>query len=178
MKEFKFWAIPYSSFQLLILSMPLGIIFIFLFSPLNPFKHYSYIFIVTFILIVLFFLLFVKKVRVAFSETGTMHIYINGKEKIVAEPQHLKHIIGIDIDIYIQNQKPVSLVFSNKEIVLNILELKSFGYNKNKELLRYMIETYNLRKEFYQYSPMGLLYTYRNPAFKGVSVTNNNKSEK
>jgi hypothetical protein len=177
MKEFKFWAIPYSPLQLLILAMPLGLMFVLLLSPVNPFRHYSYTFAGTFILIVLFFLLFVKKVRVTFSETGTIRLYINGKEKIVAEPQQFEYVRGVDIR-RTTNQSALYLVFNGKDFTFSLFETRGVKTTKQQEFLRYMVTTYNLEKELYKKSLTGTIYTYRNPSFKGISVTSYNKSEK
>ncbi len=177
MKEFKFWAIPYSLNQILLIAIPVGIVFLFLMFSTDIFKYFGYLFAAVFIWYIFFFLFFVKRVRISFSESGVIHLYINGKEKIAAEPQQLELVRGMDIR-RTTNRPSLYLVFNGKDFTFNLFENRNIKASKQQELLQYMVTTYNLQQEFYKKSLAGPIYTYRNPAFMGVSVTNYNKSEK
>jgi hypothetical protein len=177
MKEFKFWALPYSQTQMLLIAMPAGIIFLFLIFSIDRVKYFEYLFAGVFAWTLLFFMVFLKRVRICFSESGTIHLYINGKEKIVAEPQQFEFARGIDLNSA-AGQSTLYLVFNGKDFTFSLFESRGLKGGKQQELLRYMVTTYNLEKELYRKSLTGSVYTYRNPSFKGISVTNYNKSEK
>lgn len=179
MKEFKFWALLYTPFQLLLIFLPVGIIFLFLFVYVDGFLCFEYFVAGVFGWIIIFFLFFVKRVRINFSESGIIRLYINGQEKMVAEPRHFEYARGIDENSLLRGWSPLYLVFNGKEFVFNILNTHDLGGdNKQRQLLRYMIDTYNLKKVIYKKFLIGAEYTYYNPAFKGVSITNYNKKEK
>ena len=177
MKEFKFWAVPYSLTQMFLIAMPSGIVFLFLIFSIDTFKYFGYLFAGAFAWNIFFFLVFLKRVRISFSESGTIHLYVNGKEKMVAEPQHFEYVRGIDVNST-TNQSTLDFAFNGKDFTFSLFETRGVKTTKQQELLRYMVTTYNLQKEFYKKTLMGSIYTYNNPAFKGVSVTNYNKSEK
>ncbi|GAB6009419.1 hypothetical protein [Dysgonomonas reticulitermitis] len=177
MKEFKFWALPYSQMQMFLIALPAGIVFLVPLFSIDRVKYFEYLFAGAFAWNLFFFLAFLKRVRISFSESGTIHLYVNGKEKIVAEPQQFEYVRGIDVNST-TNQSTLYLVFNGKDFTFSFFENRSFGSSKQQELLQYMVTTYNLEKELYKKSLMATTYTYRNPAFKGVSVANYNKSEK
>lgn len=177
MKEFKFWALPYSLTQMFLIALPAGVVFMFLIFSVDRVRYFNYLFAGAFAWNVFFFLVFLKRVRISFSESGTIHLYVNGKEKIVAEPQQLELVRGMDIR-RTTNQSTLYLVFNGKDFTFSLFENKNLGSSKQQKLLQYMVTTYNLQMEFYEKSLMGPIYTYNNPAFKGISVTNYNKSEK
>ncbi len=177
MKEFKFWAVPYSLTQMFLIALPAGVVFMFLIFSVDMAKYFGYLFAGAFAWNVIFFLVFLKRVRITFSESGTIHLYVNGKEKIVAEPQQFEYVRGADIR-RTTNQSTLYLVFNGKDFTFSLFENRNLGSSRQQELLKYMVATYNLQMEFYEKSLMGPIYTYRNPTFKGISVTNYNKSEK
>jgi hypothetical protein len=174
MKEFKFWALPCSLTQMFLIVLPAGIVFLFL---MYKDEYFEYLFAGAFIWNVIFFLFFMKRVRINFSESGTIRLYINGKEKIVAEPQQFEYVRGIDID-NTANQSTLHLVFNGKDFTFSLFESKGAKTSKQQELLQYMVVTYNLEKELYKKSLLSTIYTYRNPSFKGISVTSYNRNEK
>ncbi|MFT4222613.1 hypothetical protein [Dysgonomonas sp.] len=177
MKEFKFWAVPYSMTHLLLITAPAGAIFLFLFWRLDVFRYFEYFFLGALAWNILFFLFFLKRVRISFSESGTIHLYVNGKEKIVAEPQQFEYVRGVDVNSTM-NQSTLYLVFNGKDFTFSLFESRGLRTSKQQDILRYMVTNYNLQKEFHKKSLMGSIYTYRNPSFKGISVTNYNKNEK
>lgn len=177
MKEFKFWALPYSLTQMFLIALPAGIVFLFLVFSIDKYTYFEYLFAGAFVWNIFFFLVFLKRVRISFSESGTIRLYINGKEKIVAEPQQFEYVRGIDINST-ANQSTLHLVFNGKDFTFSLFETRGLITSKQQELLRYMVTTYNLEKELYKKSLMETIYTYRNPSFKGISVTSYNKNEK
>ena len=177
MREFKFWAIPYSLNKMFLIAIPTGIVLLLMILSTDIFKYFGYLFAAVFIWYIFFFLFFVKRVRISFSESGVIHLYINGKEKIAAEPQQLELVRGMDIR-RTNNRPSLYFVFNGKDFTFSLFENRNIKASTQQELLRYMVTTYNLQQEFYKKSLTGSIYTYRNPAFMGVSVTNYNKSEK
>lgn len=177
MKEFKFWALPYSITQLILFSLPTAIIFLFLLFYVDFFKYLEYFVagVIVWNIFCLFFM--VKRVKISFSPTDTISIYTNGIERLVAEPYMLEYVKGGDIN-NTKSQTTISLSFGGKEFSYSIFEWNTSKSNTQVELLRYMIATYNLEPEYTKNTFVNKVYLYRNPDFKGLSITQYNKSEK
>lgn len=180
MKEFKFWASPFSYKQLLLFAIPIWIIGALSFFYIDMEKHFHYLFIFMifwFVFIVPVFL--IKRVKVILSEDN-VQIYYYGRLKYSGNINTLEYIRGTDIDNG-KGYTNVRFVFSDKQYVFTIMESNgAFAppVSKQGQLLSEFVETYNLRKEFYKAVFMNNIYTYYNSSYNPSMTSGYNRKEK
>lgn len=167
MKEFKFWAMPFSYKQLLLLGIPIWIILgsFMIFIDLERYFYHLFIFMIFwFIVIVPVFLL--KRVKLVFSE-DIIEIYYYGRLKHSTNIEGLECIIGTDIDKG-KGATSLQFIFSDKRYTFIIMESSgafSSHTSKQTEILKELAGKYNLEKIFYKDVFMDKAYMYTNPHY-------------
>lgn len=177
MKEFKFWGLPFPAYQLSFIGIPVFIIFILLYIYLDMSKHFIPVYLGVLLYLIFFAVLFVKRIRVTISQSGTIRLYVNGKEKAIAEVQQIELVRGTNVSNP-SGQTPICLKLNEKKFTFSFFIGKGFNTDNQRELLLFLIETYGLKKEFYKKTFMGSIFTYRNPAFSRDLVDEDHKQEK
>ena len=180
MKEFNFWAIPYSIKHILLIVAPIWLIYIPLFFCLG-FEHIHYFIFATWALAICMALVFVKRVKISFSPTNDINIFFNGRLKHTGSSANLEYVRGANIANG-RSQTTLYFSFSDKKFIFNVFENRnSFTSNPSKQvkLLRYMVTVFSLRTEYYKNSMQGKIFTYWNPIYKeSLRPKEYNKSER
>lgn len=177
MKEFKFWGLTFPVYQLSFIGIPAFIIITILCIYLNISKHFVHIYLGALLYIVILAILFVKRIRITISQSGTLRLYINGKEKAVGEAQQIELVRGPNVNNP-SDQTPIHLMIDGRYFTFSFFVSKGIKAYSQRELLLFLIETYGLKKEFYKKTFMGTIFTYRNPAFSRDLVDEDHKQEK
>ncbi|MBD8390306.1 hypothetical protein [Dysgonomonas sp. BGC7] len=171
MKEFKFWAIPYSLKQIMLITMPVGIImvlFIFFTDISYITSHFIYFFLAIFIWTLFLFTFFVRRVKITFNHDNEISIFYYGKEIYKTKAEGLEYLIGDDI-IDSKCQSDIKLSFFDKKFTFTTGHTRGLQASKIDEpiaLLRYMTATFELKKEpFRDRLFLDKEYIYRNPSF-------------
>jgi len=181
MKEFKFWAIPYSVRQLLLIAFPFWVIFFTIIYFVDVEKHFFYIWLGLLIWVIPSYMLIVRRVRISFSETGDIRIFMNGRQKYEGSAELLEYVRGVNINNS-RGRAALTMKFPDRKFRFSIFELTGIiapKENQQVRLLKYMVSVFNLKPEIYQDTFMNQIYTYWNPGYKGDSSAQGyNKNER
>ncbi|MFV0418502.1 MAG: hypothetical protein ACK5KT_07225 [Dysgonomonas sp.] len=181
MKEFKFWAIPYSFWQILVAFILMWFLLIAVISLIDMQQYLFYLGPTMLVWVVLCGLLFIRRVRISFSDKNDILVFMNGWQKYVGKIQELEYVRGANIS---NNRGRASLImkFADKKLNFSILEVKnvlSLRDNQQVRLLKYMVSAFKLQSEVYQDTFLNQIYTYWNPEYEGKIASNEyNKKER
>lgn len=181
MKEFKFWAIPFSPINLYLafISTFLAVFSMFFITEVSMFEYFIPIWFVSLAWCILFFVLFVKRVKVQFTPEGEMLVHFNGNLKYIGDKNKLEYAKGGDINDG-QSRSTMEIAFNDKILKLAVFEIKGLPaskVNNQVSLLRHMVRLYALEKYKNKKKLTGDSYTYRNPDYKGASLVTGYRKE-
>lgn len=170
MKEFKFWAMPFSLMPAFIAVIPFTIISLTM-------ERFVYMWMVMVLFFILLLIFGIKRVRIIFSSSNDILIYYNKKEKYVGSKEKLEYVKGGNIRASSTNES-LNFVFSDKKF--SFVLFNTFG-KTHIDLLRYMVVIYDLEKEVKNDTLIGLLkesYIYKNPQYNASLSANNDYNKK
>lgn len=168
MKEFKFWAIPYSFKQLILFAILIWFVFFAIIYIVDVYKYFLYIWFGVFVWVFICGLLIVRRVRISFSEAADFCIFMNGHLKYEGNIRNLEYVRGTNISNN-RGRGTLTFNFSDKKLRFSIFEMTGPLISKDNQqvrLLKYMISTFKLEPEVYQDSYLNQIYTYWNPEYE------------
>lgn len=172
MKEFKFVAFTCPLERLLMFTIPLGIILLILCFTVDVFEYFWYIFIAIFICNISLYLIFLKYVRITFSPSNEICIYLNGKKKYIGNVNSLKYVKGANLTND-SAEGCLEIVFADRCFIFSIFEKRGLiadKISKHIELLRYMASVYELEEGASKTKFLKESIIYNNPTYTGISI--------
>ena len=184
MKEFKFWALPFSYKQLLLLAIPIWIIFLvaFFFIKDQFFYYFYYIFGFIIIFSIISIPITLKRVKVVLIN-DEIQIFYYGRLKYSTTINNLEYIKGPDI-ISGSTCRQFIIVFNDRSYTFNGMNSSISLLSPKDTRVDFLIELmlrYDLKKEFYSEWLIDKTYLYTNPNYNPSPTLNTkgyNKSER